>query len=212
MAGLKITNEKLQEILQRHSELLNGIDTGECAGLSGADLRGADLRGANLRGADLSDADLTGANLTNANLRGANLPDADLTGANLPGANLRGANLLGADLTGANLRGANLRGANLPGADLTGANLVHLKIDEYAIFINSVSMQIGCQNHKHDEWFSFKADQVAGMHDDSDEGNINAVERWEKWKPVLKAICTQVASDYEKRKESKHADSLTQKK
>ena len=147
MAGLKITNEKLQKIIQRHSEWLNSNDTGERADLADANLIGADMRGANL----------IGANLSYANMRDANMRDADL---------------------------------------------VHLKIDEYAVFINSESMQIGCQNHKHNAWFGFDLYQIASMHYESDEEKTTAVERWEKWKPVLKAICTQVASDYEKRKES----------
>ena len=85
---MKISAEKLQEIIKSHGRWLRNEEGGERA---------------NLRDAYLSDA----------NLRDANLSDANLSDANLSGADLRGANL-----RGANLRGANLRDANLSGADL----------------------------------------------------------------------------------------------
>ena len=140
---MKISAEKLQEIIKSHGRWLRNEEGGERANLrdaylSGANLRGADLRGANLRGANLRDAYLSGANLRGADLRDANLSDANLSDAYLSGADLRGANLRdanlsdanlsdanlsGADLRGANLRGANLRGANLRDANLSGADL-----------------------------------------------------------------------------------------
>ena len=115
---MKISAEKLQEIIKSHGRWLRNEEGGERANLrdaylSGANLRGADLRGANLRDADLSDAYLSGANLRDAYLSGANLRGADLSDAYLSDANLSDANL-----SGANLRGANLRDANLSGADL----------------------------------------------------------------------------------------------
>ena len=95
---MKISAEKLQEIIESHGRWLRNAERGERADLSSADLRGAylrgaDLRGANLSGADLSSADLRGANLSGAYLRGADLSSADLRGANLSGAYLRGADL-----------------------------------------------------------------------------------------------------------------------
>ena len=105
---MKISAEKLQEIIKSHGRWLRNEEGGERANLrdaylSGANLRGADLRGANLRGANLRDAYLSGANLRGADLRDADLSDADLRGANLRGANLRGANLRDANLSGADL-------------------------------------------------------------------------------------------------------------
>lgn len=55
---MKISAEKLQEIIESHGRWLRNAEGGERADLSGADLRDADLRGA-----DLSDADLRGADL-----------------------------------------------------------------------------------------------------------------------------------------------------
>ena len=90
---MKITQEKLKEIIASHGKWLRCENGGERANLSGADLSGADFNGANLSGADLSGADLNGADLN-----GANLCEADLSGADLSGADLNGANLSGADL------------------------------------------------------------------------------------------------------------------
>ena len=100
---MKISAEKLQEIIESHGRWLRNAEGGERA-----DLRSADLSDAYLSGADLS-----GANLGGAYLSGANLRSADLSGANLRSADLSGANLGGADLSGANLGGAYLSGANL---------------------------------------------------------------------------------------------------
>ena len=80
---MKISAEKLQEIIESHGRWLRNAEGGERA-----DLRSADLSGANLRSADLSDAYLGGANLRSADLSGANLSGANLGGAYLSGANL----------------------------------------------------------------------------------------------------------------------------
>ena len=63
-----MNDEKLQEILEKHSKWLENDEDGERANLYGADLQGADLREANLQEADLRWADLRGANLRGANL------------------------------------------------------------------------------------------------------------------------------------------------
>ena len=70
---MKITQEKLNEIIESHGKWLRNEEGGEKADLGGADLRDANLRDANLRGANLGGADLGGAYLRGANLRGANL-------------------------------------------------------------------------------------------------------------------------------------------
>ena len=110
---MKMTPEKLKEVLDLHQKWLCGEDGGQRADLCGANLYRADLCGANLYRADLC-----GANLYRAYLRGAYL-----RGANLYGATLSKADLRGADLRGADLRGADLRGADLYEADLSGAKI-----------------------------------------------------------------------------------------
>ena len=100
---MKISAEKLQEIIKSHGRWLRNEEGGERA-----NLRDANLSDANLSGADLSDADLSDAYLSGADLRGAYLSGADLRGADLSGADLRGAYLSDAYLSGADLRGADL--------------------------------------------------------------------------------------------------------
>ena len=90
---MKITREKLNEIIESHGKWLRNEEGGEKANLRGADLRDAYLRGADLGGADLRGADLGGAYLGDADLRGADLRGADLGGAYLGDAYLGGANL-----------------------------------------------------------------------------------------------------------------------
>ena len=75
---MKISAEKLQEIIKSHGRWLRNEEGGERA-----NLRDAYLSGANLSDADLSGANLRGADLRGANLRGANLRDANLSGADL---------------------------------------------------------------------------------------------------------------------------------
>ena len=90
---MKISAEKLQEIIESHGRWLRNAEGGERADLSDADLSSADLRGADLRGADLSSADLRSADLRGADLRGADLSSADLRGADLSDADLSSADL-----------------------------------------------------------------------------------------------------------------------
>ena len=98
---MKISAEKLQEIIESHGRWLRNAEGGERADLSDADLRSADLSSADLRGADLRGADLSSADLRGADLRDADLSDADLSSADLRGADLRGADLRDADLSSA---------------------------------------------------------------------------------------------------------------
>ena len=100
---MKISAEKLQEIIESHGRWLRNAEGGERADLRGADLSDADLSDAYLSGANLGSADLRSADLSGANLRSAYLGSADLRGADLRGADLSGADLSGADLSDADL-------------------------------------------------------------------------------------------------------------
>ena len=144
--------------------------------IEGNSLRGADLRGANLWGANLQGADLREANLRGADLLGANLWGADLQEANLWGANLRGADLWGADLRGANLLGANLLGEILTSAPVIISGLA------WNVLITNAFMTIGCQRHRHEEWFNFDEHQISSMHS-------GALEFWNKTKVSLLEMC-----------------------
>jgi len=124
-----------------------------------------------------------------ADLRGAYLGDANLRGANLGDANLRGANLRGANLGDANLRGANLGDAYL--RDLVGiwaasGNLREIKAiqcDTWSVTYTATHMQIGCQFHALESWWSFTDEQISRM-------SCDALAWWQKWKPVLHTIVT----------------------
>ena len=127
------------------------------------------------------------ANLTRANLCGVSLTHANLTRANLYGANLTRANLFGANLTHANLTHANLTHANLTHANLEGAsgNLNNLKsvfCDTYPVTYTAEVMQIGCQCHKLEDWWSFSDARIIEM-----EGKT-ALKWWRTWKPILQQI------------------------
>lgn len=124
-----MTQQKLREILDKHTKWLNEEDGGERA-----DLNGADLCGLSLRYADLSEANLFDANFFGANLRGASLIGADLRYANLIGANLTDAILICADLRYANFSLATLNGAILDGANYTGT-ILNLQCSEEGSFI-----------------------------------------------------------------------------
>ena len=144
--------------------------------LRSANLSGADLRSANLSGANLSGADLSGANLSGADLSGADLRSAYLSGANLSGAYLRSANLSGADLSGADLSGAYLQHA---GGNLREIRSIHCF--ERVITYSADRMWIGCQNYTLEEWWSFTDAEISKM-------SSEALERWTKWKPLLRQI------------------------
>jgi hypothetical protein len=70
---MKISAEKLQEIIESHGRWLRNEEGGERADLRGADLSGADLRSANLSSANLRSADLSDAYLSDAYLSDADL-------------------------------------------------------------------------------------------------------------------------------------------
>jgi len=114
-------------------------------------------------------------------IKGNSLLGANLLGANLLGADLRGANLWGADLRGADLRGANLRGANLLGEILTSAPVIISGL-AWNVLITNAFMTIGCQRHRHEEWFNFDEHQISRMHPD-------ALEFWNKTKVSLFEMC-----------------------
>jgi len=121
----------------------------------------------------------------------ADFSETDLTVIDFSNANLRSANL----------RYADLRSANLRYADLRSANLVHLKADEYQVYINSETMQIGCKNYTHEEWFTFDDDAIHSM-----SRADNCIEQWQFWKPILKTICDKLKSNAKSKQKSEEAE------
>ena len=100
---MRITQEKLKEILASHSKWLRCENGGKKA--------------------DLSNADLSCFNLNHTDLRGANLCGANFYGANLYGAILCGANLCDANLCKADLRHANLSNSKFDNVNLSTTSL-----------------------------------------------------------------------------------------
>lgn len=100
---MKITQEKLKEIIASHGKWLRGENGGEKADLSNVDLSFTDLRCADLRCADLSFTDLRCANLSGANLCGADLCGADLSNSSLRATDFRHTNLSNSRFDNANL-------------------------------------------------------------------------------------------------------------
>ena len=132
--------------------------------------------------ANLTRANLYGVNLTRVNLTHANLTHANLNGANLEGANLYGVNLTRANLTHVNLTRAKLDCANLDGASGNLNNLKSVFCDTYPVTYTAEVMQIGCQCHKLEDWWSFDDARIIEM-----EGKT-ALKWWRTWKPILQQI------------------------
>ncbi len=181
------TQVELKAILDKHELWLDDEVYGERADLRSADLSSADLSSACLSSANLSFADLRSADLRFADLSSADLSSADLSSANLSSADLRSANLRSADLCSANLRSANLRCASLQESILcnTIGEMLHIKsgqLETYLFAYTDKYLQIGCERHDIEEWWSFDNDRIKEMEGDK------ALEFWTKWKPVLKQI------------------------
>ena len=87
-----------------------------------------------------------------------------------------------ANLTLANLYGANLNGANLNGASGNLNNLKSVFCDTYPVTYTAEVMQIGCQCHKLEDWWSFDDARIIEM-----EGKT-ALKWWRTWKPILQQI------------------------
>ena len=112
----------------------------------------------------------------------ANLTHANLACVNLTRANLTRANLYGAILTRANLTHANLDYAKLDGASGNLNNLKSVFCDTYPVTYTAEVMQIGCQCHKLEDWWSFDDARIIEM-----EGKT-ALNWWRTWKPILQQI------------------------
>ena len=106
-------------------------------------------------------------------------------------ANLANANLANANLDGVNLHGVNLHGANLNGASGNLNNLKSVFCDTYPVTYTAEVMQIGCQCHKLEDWWSFDDARIIEM-----EGKT-ALKWWRTWKPILQQIiATSPATEY----------------
>ena len=155
-----MTQEELNEVLEKHKLWLDGKDGGVQANLSYANLRCADLSGANLEYVNLSGANLSGADLSGANLRGADLSNANLSGADLEYVNLRCANL-----RDANLRDANLDYLCLPlWCGSLSANFDDKQLKQIAYHLVKAGLQSNNASGKTKEELSKLIDFANGFH------------------------------------------------
>ena len=168
----------IKQIIEQHALWL---DTGGKEG-SRANLTHANLVCVNLTRANLTRANLAFANLDSVNLHGANLTHVNLEGANLFSANLDWANLNGANLTHVNLTHANLDSVNLDGASGNLNNIKSVFCDTHPVTYTAEVMQIGCQCHKLEDWWSFDDARIIEM-----DGKT-ALNWWRTWKPILQQI------------------------
>jgi len=125
------------------------------------------------------------ADLSGAKLRWANFRRADLRGADLSGADLHGADLRWAVLSGAVLSGADLRGADLRGAELSGARFLEIHTDIWTVQVHAEHARIGFQYHTHDEWMSFRDDEIDTM-------DRRALAWWKIYKPIVAGMIAAV--------------------
>ena len=124
----KISQQELDEILEKHMLFANGRTGGERATLSMFDLSYLDLSGRNLARiecagtlfchCDLSDANLEGAVLFAADMRYTNLQRVKLDKSDIRGACLAGSDLTGASLVDADMRDGVLLKPKKGGGDL----------------------------------------------------------------------------------------------
>jgi hypothetical protein len=189
----KITEEKLQEIIEKHGKWMNGDRGGERA-----DLRHVDFSNTNLSYTDLSYTDFSYTNLSHTDLRGTDLSYTNLSGANLENTylgytnlsytNLSHANLSTTDLSYTNLSYTNLSHANLSNAkmdrvNLSGARLCNcigngreiksLRMHEYTIVYTMDQLAIGYQQFPITDWFTRESISIILDQEDLDFWNEN---------------------------------------
>ena len=80
------------------------------------------------------------------------------------------------------LRRANLDSVNLDGASGNLNNLKSVFCDTHPVTYTAEVMQIGCQCHKLEDWWSFDDARIIEM-----EGKT-ALKWWRTWKPILQQI------------------------
>jgi len=131
----KISQQELDEILDRHEAFADGRQGGERAKLgmydmSYLDFTGRQLSGIEMTGALLCHCDLSNADLSDANLFGADMRFAYAVGACMDRADLRGACLAGADLSNISIVEGDLRDGVLLKSAGKGGDLVPVVHDD----------------------------------------------------------------------------------
>ena len=119
----KLTQKKLDKMLDLHQEGLKNSAEDLLADFTGMDLSNLDFEGSNISHANFTDADLSCANLI-----GVDVSDCNFTNTNLFKADLHRADLFQANLTKANLYKSRLSEADFRYTILTDACLGQAKL------------------------------------------------------------------------------------
>jgi hypothetical protein len=176
-----MTQQELDEIVERHKLWLEHKEGGARADFSGKDIRYVDLSGKNLWGAYFRETILIGVNFNGANLgytdfRRAYIESTDFIGTCLGYADFRHAHFNRVDFSGASCGFMDLRGAGT-----SGTHLIAIKLPVWDVYINTQTVQIGSWHHRHDALLSISDDEINKMHP------IYAAEWWATYKPLVVA-------------------------
>ena len=152
------TEEDIGEKIRLHGLWIKGVDGGAKADLSHAYLNWRDLHG----------RDLSGSSLCYSNLRCSNFSGCDFSGCDFSNSSLGHSNFGLSNLTGATLFGTIGNGREIKSMQLEGEPIAY----------TAEIIQIGCENHKIEEWWAFTDIEISSMW-------IGALEWWRKHKRVL---------------------------
>lgn len=120
--------------------------------------------------------DESGTSLERANFGWAYLDNVHFKNISLKDAYFEGSNLSRTTFKGVDLSECDLR-------DCTGNNrqIKTIQAGKYIVNYTTEVIQIGCENHSIEDWFSFSDEKIARMDD-------GALDWWKDWKPILKQI------------------------
>lgn len=139
----------------------------------------ADFSGKNVSKHNFSDALLMSAKFKSAIFKNCDFTQANLTYINADGASFLGCNLRHADFSRSSLSGVNFEGSNLNGVIGNGKELISINTDRWPVAYTATHMQIGCEQHKIQDWWKFSDDEIDAM-------DKRGLVWWKKWKEVLK--------------------------
>jgi hypothetical protein len=186
-----MTQQELDEIVERHGLWLNHKEGGARADFSGKDIRYLDLSGRNLWGAHFREMILVGVSFNGTNLgytdfRRAYIESTDFIGARLGYASFRHAYFNRVDFSSASCGFIDLRGA-----ETSGTCLIALKLPIWDVYINAQTVQIGSWHHRHDALLSISDEEIHKMHP------IYAADWWTMYKPLVVAAINAIKTKQE---------------
>lgn len=139
--GIKLSDEKLKEILYNHALWLKNKNEGKRADFSPYILSKKDLSGLDLSEANFYNTALLNANFENTILRGANFKGAKAEKAKFSNCDLSNADFSLADLEEADFENANIENTVFIGAILKNTNFNNTKNESKADFRNTIKVE-----------------------------------------------------------------------